>query len=50
MRSLSGIVSVTAITKEFPCPGRCIYCPNEERGCQRVSLSNEPACMRVDFE
>lgn len=52
VRSLSGIASVTAITKEFPCPGRCIYCPNEE-GMPKSYLSNEPACMRAilnDFD
>ncbi|MBU1992886.1 MAG: tRNA uridine(34) 5-carboxymethylaminomethyl modification radical SAM/GNAT enzyme Elp3 [Patescibacteria group bacterium] len=52
VRSLSGIASVTAITKEYSCPGNCIYCPNEE-GMPKSYLSNEPACMRAilnDFD
>ncbi|HPD55570.1 MAG TPA: hypothetical protein PLR11_02045, partial [Candidatus Paceibacterota bacterium] len=27
MRSLSGIVNITVLTKPFGCPGRCIFCP-----------------------
>jgi elongator complex protein 3 len=52
VRSLSGIASVTVITKEYECPGKCIYCPNED-GMPKSYLSNEPACMRAilnDFD
>lgn len=52
VRSLSGIVSVTAITKEYACPGKCIYCPSEPM-MPKSYLSNEPACMRAilnDFD
>lgn len=46
VRSLSGIVSVTVITKAFPCPGKCIFCPTEP-GMPKSYLSNEPAIMRA---
>jgi elongator complex protein 3 len=52
VRSQSGIASVTVITKAFPCPGRCIYCPSEP-GMPKSYLSNEPAIMRAilnDFD
>lgn len=52
VRSLSGIASVTAMTKHFPCPGRCIFCPTE-RDMPKSYLSNEPAVMRAilnDFD
>ena len=52
VRSQSGIASVTVITKAYPCPGRCIYCPSEP-GMPKSYLSNEPAIMRAilnDFD
>src|SRR5262245_38300513 len=27
VRSLSGVTPVTVLTRPFPCPGRCIFCP-----------------------
>ncbi|MBZ1356386.1 MAG: hypothetical protein KY054_01250 [Candidatus Nealsonbacteria bacterium] len=41
VRSLSGIVNVSILTKPYPCPGECIYCP-EEKGIPKSYLSNEP--------
>jgi len=52
VRSLSGIASITVITKDFDCPGKCIYCPKEP-DMPKSYLSNEPACMRAilnDFD
>lgn len=46
MRSLSGIASITVITPDFGCPGKCIYCPTE-KGMPKSYLSNEPAVMRA---
>lgn len=46
VRSRSGIVSITVITKNHPCPGNCIFCPNEP-GMPKSYLSNEPAIMRA---
>jgi elongator complex protein 3 len=46
IRSLSGIVSITVITKPYPCPGKCLYCP-DEIDMPKSYLANEPACMRA---
>jgi len=46
IRSLSGIISITVITKPYPCPGKCIFCPTE-KNMPKSYLSNEPACMRA---
>ena len=46
VRTLSGIASITVITKPYPCPGKCIYCPNEI-DMPKSYLANEPACMRA---
>jgi len=27
VRSLSGVVNVSVLTKPWPCPGKCIFCP-----------------------
>ncbi len=46
VRTLSGIASVAVLTKSYPCPGRCAYCPSES-GVPQSYLSNEPAVMRA---
>lgn len=46
IRSLSGIVIVSVLTKSYPCPGKCIYCPTE-KGIPKSYLSQEPAVMRA---
>jgi len=46
IRTLSGIVSITVITKPYPCPGKCLYCPDEIE-MPKSYLANEPACMRA---
>lgn len=46
IRTLSGIASITVITPDFGCPGKCIYCPTE-KGMPKSYLSNEPAVMRA---
>ena len=30
-RTISGVAPVTVLTKPFPCPGKCIFCPNDVR-------------------
>jgi len=46
IRTLSGVAPVAVLTKFYPCPGTCAYCPHEEN--VPVSyLSNEPAVMRA---
>ncbi|MFA5249320.1 MAG: tRNA uridine(34) 5-carboxymethylaminomethyl modification radical SAM/GNAT enzyme Elp3 [Candidatus Paceibacterota bacterium] len=46
VRSLSGIVNVSVLTKYYPCPGNCLYCPNES-GIPKSYLSGEPAVERA---
>lgn len=46
VRTLSGIAAITVITKPYPCPGKCIYCP-KEKNMPKSYLANEPACMRA---
>jgi len=46
VRSLSGIVNVSVLTKPYPCPGKCIYCPSQEN-VPKSYLDNEPAVMRA---
>src|SRR5690606_35395569 len=30
IRTLSGVTTITVLTKPHPCPGECIFCPTEE--------------------
>ena len=46
IRSLSGIVNVSVLTKPYPCPGKCIYCPTEQ-GIPKSYLKEEPAVQRA---
>src|SRR6056297_496599 len=48
VRSLSGIVNVSVLTKPYECPGQCIYCPLQE-GAPKSYLDNEPAVMRAQL-
>jgi len=45
-RTLSGVTPVTVLTKPYPCPGKCIYCPLEP-GMPKSYLSTEPGAMRA---
>lgn len=45
-RSLSGIVVVSVLTKPYPCPGQCTYCPTE-KNVPKSYLKNEPAVARA---
>ncbi len=46
VRTLSGVAPVTVLTKPFPCPGRCIYCPNDVR-MPKSYLPSQPAAQRA---
>ena len=46
VRSLSGIVNVSVLTKPYPCPGKCLFCPNEP-GIPKSYLKKEPAVQRA---
>lgn len=45
-RSNSGIVVITVLTKPYPCPGHCLYCPTEKNA-PKSYLTDEPAVMRA---
>ena len=46
VRSNSGVAVISLLTKPYQCPGRCIYCPNEEE-MPKSYLSKEPAAARA---
>jgi len=46
VRSLSGVAVVAVLTKPYPCPGSCLYCPIE-KGIPKSYLSGEPAVERA---
>ncbi|MDZ4769781.1 MAG: tRNA uridine(34) 5-carboxymethylaminomethyl modification radical SAM/GNAT enzyme Elp3 [Chloroflexota bacterium] len=47
MRTMSGVTPVTILTKPFPCPGECIFCPNDVR-MPKSYLSDEPGAQRAE--
>ncbi|MBN1311901.1 MAG: tRNA uridine(34) 5-carboxymethylaminomethyl modification radical SAM/GNAT enzyme Elp3 [Anaerolineae bacterium] len=52
IRTLSGVAPVTVLTKPYPCPGQCIFCPDDAH-MPKSYLSNEPGAMRalmLDFD
>lgn len=52
MRSLSGVSVVTVLTKPYPCPGKCVFCPTDVR-MPKSYLPDEPGAMRAlqhDFD
>ncbi|MBU0546456.1 radical SAM protein, partial [Patescibacteria group bacterium] len=46
VRTLSGVSIITVLTKPFPCPGECVYCPNEKI-MPKSYISDEPAAARA---
>ena len=46
VRTMSGVAPVTVLTKPFPCPGRCIYCPTDVR-MPKSYLPSQPAAQRA---
>ena len=52
VRSLSGVTTVTVLTKPYPCPGDCIFCPTDAR-MPKSYLVDEPGAARAfqnDFD
>jgi len=45
-RTISGVTPVTVLTKPFPCPGKCIFCPNDVR-MPKSYLEDEPGAQRA---
>lgn len=46
VRTLSGVSVITVLTKPYPCPGKCVFCPSEP-AMPKSYLSNEPGAMRA---
>lgn len=52
VRTLSGVTTVTVLTKPFPCPGKCIFCPSDVR-MPKSYIPDEPGARRAlehDFD
>lgn len=48
VRSMSWVTVISLLTKEFACPGKCIYCPSFE-WLPKSYIPNEPAVMRAEL-
>lgn len=46
VRTLSGVAPVTVLTKPYPCPGKCIFCPSDIQ-MPKSYLSDEPGAQRA---
>lgn len=52
IRTLSGVAPVAVLTKPYPCPGKCIFCPDDARA-PKSYLISEPGASRalmLDFD
>jgi len=47
IRTSSGVTPVTVLTKPFPCPGKCIFCPSDIR-MPKSYLADEPGAQRAE--
>lgn len=47
IRTQSGVTPVTVLTEPWPCPGRCIFCPNDP-AMPKSYLSKEPGAQRAE--
>lgn len=45
VRTLSGVTTITVLTKPYPCPGECIFCPTE-LNMPKSYLVDEPGAKR----
>ncbi|RMG98606.1 MAG: tRNA uridine(34) 5-carboxymethylaminomethyl modification radical SAM/GNAT enzyme Elp3 [Chloroflexi bacterium] len=46
-RTQSGVTVVTVLTKPYPCPGKCIFCPTDIR-MPKSYLHDEPGAQRAE--
>lgn len=47
VRSQAGVTVVTVLTKPYPCPGKCIFCPTDIR-MPKSYLHDEPGAQRAE--
>jgi elongator complex protein 3 len=45
VRTASGVAPVTVLTKAWPCPGKCVYCPTDVR-MPKSYIATQPAAAR----
>ena len=45
-RTQSGVTVVTVLTKPYPCPGKCVFCPTDVR-MPKSYLPDEPGARRA---
>jgi elongator complex protein 3 len=51
-RTMSGVTPIAVMTRPYPCPGECVYCPSAE-GAPKSYTTESPAvlrAMRCDFD
>ncbi|MBN1607450.1 MAG: tRNA uridine(34) 5-carboxymethylaminomethyl modification radical SAM/GNAT enzyme Elp3 [Polyangiaceae bacterium] len=46
IRTQSGVTPLTVLTEPYPCPGRCVFCPNDPRA-PKSYLAGEPGAQRA---
>ena len=46
VRTMSGVTTVTVLTKPYPCPGKCVFCPTDVR-MPKSYLPDEPGARRA---
>src|SRR4030095_8995366 len=46
-RPCAGVTPVTVLTRPFPCPGTCVFCPNDVR-MPKSYLADEPGAQRAE--
>ncbi|MEA3308788.1 MAG: tRNA uridine(34) 5-carboxymethylaminomethyl modification radical SAM/GNAT enzyme Elp3 [Chloroflexota bacterium] len=46
VRTISGVAPVAVLTKSYPCPGECIFCPNQKNA-PKSYLDGEPGVLRA---
>jgi elongator complex protein 3 len=46
IRTQSGVTPLTVLTQPYPCPGRCVFCPNDPRA-PKSYLAGEPGAQRA---
>lgn len=46
IRTISGVIPITVLTKPYPCPGNCIFCPNDIR-MPKSYIASEPGAQRA---
>ncbi len=46
VRTISGVAPVAVLTKPYPCPGTCLFCPDQQQA-PKSYLDGEPGVLRA---